>query len=46
MEIQMASGYTEIILTSTGCSLEEALRVEEIKRDVIFHSTLDWQTRE
>jgi hypothetical protein len=42
----MASGYTEIILKSTGCSLREAPRVEEIMRDVIFHSTLDWQTRE
>jgi hypothetical protein len=45
-EAQMASGYTKIIVNATGCSLREADQVEEIMRDVIFHSTLDWQTRE
>lgn len=44
--LPMASGYTEIILKSKGCSLPDACRIEEIMRDVIFHSTLDWQTRE
>ncbi|MSR54228.1 MAG: hypothetical protein EXS09_13190 [Gemmataceae bacterium] len=42
----MSSGYTKIILKATRCSLQEADLVEEIMRDVIFHSTLDWQTKE
>jgi hypothetical protein len=28
----------------TGCKSEEAPAIEEILRDVVFHSTLDWQT--
>lgn len=43
-EVDMPSGYAKIIADSTGCSAAEAPRVEEIMRDVIFHSTLDWQT--
>jgi len=33
-----------MIINATGCKPEEAEEVEEIMRDVIFHSTLDWQT--
>jgi hypothetical protein len=38
--------YREIIMSATGCSREEAMKIEDIMRDVIFHSTLDWLTRE
>lgn len=40
------SGYQDIIMAATGCRPEEASDLEEIMRDDIFHSTLDWQTRE
>jgi hypothetical protein len=42
----MASLYTEIIIRATGCSVHQAEEIETVMRDVIFHSTLDWQTRE
>jgi hypothetical protein len=32
-------------MEATGCSAAEADRIEDIMRDDIFHSTLDWQTR-
>ena len=38
--------YTTIIMHATGCSPVEADRIEDVMRDDIFHSTLDWQTRE
>jgi hypothetical protein len=38
------SGYTEDIIEATGCSPEDAEMIEEIMRNEIFHSTLDWQT--
>lgn len=41
----MKSGYIELILAATGCSPNDAEAIEEIMRDVIFHSTLDWQTQ-
>jgi hypothetical protein len=41
----MLSGYLELIIGAVGCSTEEAVRIEEFMRDVVFHSTLDWQTR-
>lgn len=42
----MPTGYISIIMEATGCSSAEADRIEELMRDDIFHSTLDWQTRE
>jgi hypothetical protein len=44
--MKMKTGYNEIIVQATGCSLPDAEDVEEIMRGVIFHSTLDWQTRD
>ena len=38
------SGYTEDIIEATGCSTVDAEMIEEIMRNEIFHSTLDWQT--
>ena len=28
----------------SGCALEDAYKVEQIMRDDVFHSTLDWQS--
>jgi hypothetical protein len=42
----MPSGYTRIIMEATGCDEATAGKLEEIMRNVIFHSTLDWQTHE
>jgi hypothetical protein len=39
------SRYREIIKQATGCTDAEAVEIENVMRDVIFHSTLDWQTR-
>jgi hypothetical protein len=41
----MSTGYDKIIIEATGCSASEAEGIEEIMRNLIFHSTLDWQTR-
>ena len=39
--------YQQIIKEATGCNnLEDIDEIEEIMRHDIFHSTLDWQTRE
>jgi hypothetical protein len=38
--------YRETIKRATGCAEAEAAQIEDIMRNVIFHSTLDWQTRE
>lgn len=40
------SRYREIIRQATGCTPAEAAKIEDVMRNVIFHSTLDWQTRE
>ena len=40
------SRYREIIKQTTGCTDAQAVEVEDVMRNVIFHSTLDWQTRE
>ena len=40
------SRYREIIRRTTGCDSAKAAEVEDVMRNVIFHSTLDWQTRE
>ena len=41
----MPTVYADIILQATGCSPNDVEAIEELMRDVIFHSTLDWQTR-
>lgn len=38
--------YAAEIVRITGCSESEAVVVEEIMRNYLFHSTLDWQTPE
>ena len=40
------SGYTRIIRETLGCSEKRADEVETVMREDIFHSTLDWQSRE
>ena len=39
------SFYRSLIIAATGINEKEAGYVEEIMRDDIFHSTLDWQSR-
>ena len=39
------SFYRSLIIVATGINEKEAGYVEEIMRDDIFHSTLDWQSR-
>jgi len=41
----MSAYYDEMIVEDTGCSPEDAVMIEHIIREEIFHSTLDWQTR-
>jgi phosphoribosylaminoimidazole-succinocarboxamide synthase len=40
------STYQQLIKRVTRCSDAEAIRIEDVMRNVIFSSTLDWQTRE
>jgi hypothetical protein len=42
----MLTGYGRMIIEATGCSATEVDAIEEIMRDIVFHSTLDWQTPE
>jgi hypothetical protein len=42
----MLTGYGQLIVDATGCSVNEVQEIEDIMRDIVFHSTLDWQTRE
>ena len=37
--------YQGLIIEATGVNEKDAGLVEDIMRDDIFHSTLDWQTR-
>jgi len=37
--------YRDLIREAIDCSDAEAAQVEDIMRNVIFKSTLDWQTR-
>lgn len=37
--------YKEMIITATGCTESEAYDVEDIMRNDIVHSTLDWLTK-
>lgn len=40
------TGYQALIQEATGVlDLEHLERIEDIMRNVIFHSTLDWQSR-
>lgn len=39
------SFYQALIIEATGVNEKEAGYVEDIMRDDIFHSTLDWQSR-
>jgi hypothetical protein len=40
-------GYERVINEATGVTDPETLaEIEDLMRNVIFHSTLDWQTRE
>lgn len=41
----MSAYYDEMIVEDTGCSPADAVMIEYIVREEIFHSTLDWQTR-
>ena len=40
------STYQQLIRRVTKCSAAEAIQVEDLMRNVVFHATLDWQTRE
>ncbi len=40
------SSYRQMIIEDTGCSFEDAPIIEQIMREDIFGSTLDWQTRD
>lgn len=37
--------YQKLIIETLNCTQSEAIEVEEIMREDIFHSTLDWQTK-
>lgn len=39
------SCYQKLIVEATECDPKDAAEIEDIMRDVIFHSTLDWQTK-
>lgn len=39
------TGYQPMIMQATGCAAADAAMVEDIMRNEVFHSTLDWQTR-
>ena len=39
------SFYQGLIIKATGVNEKEAAYVEDIMREDIFHSTLDWQSR-
>ncbi len=41
-----ANHYECLIQQATGAPLGDLARIENIMREEIFHSTLDWQTRE
>lgn len=41
---QHLTGYQVDIVWDTGCDPADAAEIEELMRDAVFHSTLDWQT--
>jgi hypothetical protein len=38
--------YEQLIREVTGCSAEDAPLIEDLMRHEVFHSTLDWQSRD
>jgi hypothetical protein len=40
------NSYQKSIIEVTGCDPKDAEEIEEYMRQVYFHSTLDWQTKE
>jgi hypothetical protein len=38
--------HADFIMEATGCQREEVSKIYDVMRHGIFHSTLDWQTRE
>jgi len=40
------TSYEKSIIEYTGCSIDEVEEVEDIMRNEIFHSTLDWQDKD
>lgn len=38
--------YLDVIKQATECTDVEAEQIEDLMRNVIFKSTLDWQTRQ
>ena len=38
------SHYQQQAMEYSGCAIEDAFKVEQIMRDDVFHSTLDWQS--
>lgn len=45
MPEQHIGPYQRDIMDQLGCSAEDASMVEDIMRNHVFHSTLDWQTK-
>ena len=37
--------YEQAIIKATGCSTKDVGEIEDIMRNDVFHSTLDWQTK-
>lgn len=37
--------YQDLIIKATGANMRDAGYIEDIMRNDIFHSTLDWQSR-
>ena len=38
--------YSDIIKMATGCRDSDVAQIEDLMRDVIYKSTLDWQTHD
>src|SRR5438874_2079411 len=45
-ELGCIGPYQRLIREATGASSKDLCRIEQIMRDDIFHSTLDWQSRD
>ena len=39
------SYYHKLIIEATKCNPEDAAEIEDLMRNTIFHSSLDWQTK-
>jgi len=46
MQLQKASPYAPLIAATTGAPTNRLALLENLMRDEIFHSTLDWQSAE